>query len=630
MKIAVVGSGSTYTPELVSGLARARAARRRQELALHDIDEERREVVGGLARRMLARQGFEGELSSRTTSTARSTAPTSSSSRSASAARQAALRRDGAARVRLHRPGDDRRGRAREGASHRSGGARDRRARARARRRRRLDRRLHEPGRHRHARAARRRSPRGRPLQRRDRLPALTRGCSGSSPSGSSSTRSGLNHLTWVRAVGSTARRAPELLAEHGDDARRTGPPASAAARGARRRPVVLPPLLLRARRGARRAARRGAARRAVAEIERELLELYRDPALTEKPALLERRGGAFYSEAAIGLVASLVDRRRRRVHVVDVRNGETLAGLAPDDVVEVPARVERRRPGRSRSPRSRPSCSASIQHVAAYERLAAQAAVTGDRRSRARPCSRIRWSASTRSPPTRRPSARGGRAPSAVPEATRVRERERSRRRRRQLEDRPRAGRADGTLLALRRGPLSSPHHLGLDGCLDVLEDLLHGALGAGRAPRDGRGRRRRRRAPAGGRRLPERGARAPAGARERRGWAAATASATTRSRSCARAPSAAGASPSSAARGSTASASRRTAARALPGARRDHGRLGRRLRRRPGRALGGRPSEDGAGRRRPSSTRCRALRPRRRASSRRRSIGARSRTAA
>jgi N-acetylglucosamine kinase-like BadF-type ATPase len=33
---------------------------------------------------------------------------------------------------------------------------------------------------------------------------------------------------------------------------------------------------------------------------------------------------------------------------------------------------------------------------------------------------------------------------------------------------------RADGALLALARGPQTSPHHLGLDGCLRVLEDLL------------------------------------------------------------------------------------------------------------------------------------------------------------
>ena len=47
-----------------------------------------------------------------------------------------------------------------------------------------------------------------------------------------------------------------------------------------------------------------------VAEIERKLLEMYRDPNLVEKPALLEQRGGAFYSEAAIGLVGALARQR--------------------------------------------------------------------------------------------------------------------------------------------------------------------------------------------------------------------------------------------------------------------------------------------------------------------------------
>ena len=67
---------------------------------------------------------------------------------------------------------------------------------------------------------------------------------------------------------------------------------------------------------------------------------MYRDPALAEKPALLDRRGGAYYSEAAVGLVASLHS-GDGAVHVVDTRNGSTLAGLQPDDVVEVPARVD-------------------------------------------------------------------------------------------------------------------------------------------------------------------------------------------------------------------------------------------------------------------------------------------------
>ena len=108
--------------------------------------------------------------------------------------------------------------------------------------------------------------------------------------------------------------------------ARRAGGPAAAADRGARRDPVVLPPLLLRARRGARGAARRAfRARPTVARIERELLELYRDPQLAEKPALLEQRGGAFYSEAATALIASLAA-GTGDVQVVDVRNGGTIA----------------------------------------------------------------------------------------------------------------------------------------------------------------------------------------------------------------------------------------------------------------------------------------------------------------
>ena len=107
-----------------------------------------------------------------------------------------------------------------------------------------------------------------------------------------------------------------------------------------------------------------------VAEIERELLELYRDPTLDEKPALLEQRGGAFYSEAALGLVASLVT-GDGAVHEVDIRNNGTLAGLADDDVVEVPARVGA--DGAEPLPQAplAPELLGLVQHVAAYERLA-------------------------------------------------------------------------------------------------------------------------------------------------------------------------------------------------------------------------------------------------------------------
>jgi 6-phospho-beta-glucosidase len=105
---------------------------------------------------------------------------------------------------------------------------------------------------------------------------------------------------------------------------------------------------------------------------------MYRDPALAEKPALLEQRGGAFYSEAAVGLIRSLV-RGDGAVHEVDVRNRGILGGLADDDVVEVPARVTQNRIEPLEQAPLAPELLGLVQHVAAYERLTAEAAVTGD-----------------------------------------------------------------------------------------------------------------------------------------------------------------------------------------------------------------------------------------------------------
>ena len=58
MKLAVIGAGSTYTPELVSGLSALPV----DALTLHDIDAERLDVVGALAGRMLDRAQFRGSL----------------------------------------------------------------------------------------------------------------------------------------------------------------------------------------------------------------------------------------------------------------------------------------------------------------------------------------------------------------------------------------------------------------------------------------------------------------------------------------------------------------------------------------------------------------------------------------
>ena len=154
----------------------------------------------------------------------------------------------------------------------------------------------------------------------------------------------GLNHLTWIRAVRvDGVDRLPELLDEDGDAiAADVGVP-SAFVRSLRAIPsyylryyYLFETVLADQRRD-------GHATRAeeVAKIERELLAMYRDPTLDEKPALLANRGGAFYSEAAAQLIASL-EAGSGDVQVVNIRNDGALAGLPDDAVVEIPARIDR------------------------------------------------------------------------------------------------------------------------------------------------------------------------------------------------------------------------------------------------------------------------------------------------
>ena len=62
VKVAVIGGGSTYTPELVEGFLHHSDRLPVDELVLHDVDAQRLEVVGGLARRILTKQGWRGDL----------------------------------------------------------------------------------------------------------------------------------------------------------------------------------------------------------------------------------------------------------------------------------------------------------------------------------------------------------------------------------------------------------------------------------------------------------------------------------------------------------------------------------------------------------------------------------------
>lgn len=115
-------------------------------------------------------------------------------------------------------------------------------------------------------------------------------------------------------------------------------------------------------------------------EIERDLLKLYRDAELHEKPELLSKRGGALYSEAANSLVDSLVN-SKADMHVVNMKNRGALDFMAYDDVVEIPALV-----GRG-SMEPIPVKGFKNEHIIGlmrtlktYEKHAVQAALTGSR----------------------------------------------------------------------------------------------------------------------------------------------------------------------------------------------------------------------------------------------------------
>lgn len=178
-------------------------------------------------------------------------------------------------------------------------------------------------------------------MQCRHRLPAQIRRTAGRLPGQVELEHVGLNHLTWERAVRVAGEDVlPRLLAEHGDaladDLRMPRPLLD--------RLGVVPSYYLRyyyqhdtVVRELRSKPSRAAE---VAAIEQQLLGMYGDPALDEKPELLSRRGGAFYSEAAVALASSLL-RHTGDTQVVNTLNRGTLPFLPDDAVIEVPATVD-------------------------------------------------------------------------------------------------------------------------------------------------------------------------------------------------------------------------------------------------------------------------------------------------
>jgi 6-phospho-beta-glucosidase len=381
MKLAVVGGGSTYTPELVDGMARLRDALPLEELVLVDPDARRLELVGGVSRRIMARHGHPAKVSW--------TSDLDAGLDSAGAVvlqlrvgGQAARHRDETWPLDCGCVGQETTG---------AGGL------AKALRTVPVVLDIAE-------RARKLAAPDAWVVDFTNPVGIVTRalldaghravglcnvaigfqrrfaGHLGVEPSRVRLDHVGLNHLSWERAVYLDDENVlPRLLAEHAQEvADDIGLPAEFI-----RRLGVIPSYYLRYyyQHDNVVAANRGKPTRAevVADVERQLLDMYADPSLDTKPELLEKRGGAYYSEAAVQLISSLY-RDTRDVQVVNVRNEGTMPFLSDDSVIEVSATVGAE--GAKPLPVApvQPLFAGLIAHVTAYEELAVAAAVHGGR----------------------------------------------------------------------------------------------------------------------------------------------------------------------------------------------------------------------------------------------------------
>jgi 6-phospho-beta-glucosidase len=383
MKIAVVGGGSTYTPELVDGLGRLREVLPVDELVLVDPAVDRLELVGGLGRRILTRLGHPATL----TTTDDLDAGVDGADAVLLQLRvggQAARGQDETWPLECGCVGQETTG---------AGGL------AKALRTVPVVLDIAERVRkaNRDARIVDFTNPVG--IVTRALLTAGHRAvglCNvaigfqrrfaaqlGVAPEQVRLDHVGLNHLTWERRVlVDGVDRLPELIEKHGAEiAEDLELPAWLVEQLG-----VVPSYYLRyfyAHDQVVRELQESESRAArVAAIESELLEMYADPALDTKPELLMQRGGAYYSEAAVNLCASLLGTGAGDpVQVVNVRNGGTLPFLPDDAVVEVPAEVDHDGARPLPAEPLEPLYAGLVANVTAYEHLALDAALRGGRK---------------------------------------------------------------------------------------------------------------------------------------------------------------------------------------------------------------------------------------------------------
>ncbi|MFD5404017.1 6-phospho-beta-glucosidase [Streptomyces griseorubiginosus] len=384
MKLTVVGGGSTYTPELIDGFARLRDTLPVEELVLVDPAAERLELVGGLARRIFARQGHPGRI----TTTQDLDAGVDGADAVLLQLRvggQAARQQDETWPLECGCVGQETTG---------AGGL------AKALRT--------VPVVLDIAERVRRTNPDAWIIDFTNPVGIVTRAllqaghkavglCNvaigfqrkfarllGVSPADVHLDHVGLNHLTWetgVRLGGPEGEDVlSKLLSEHGE---------AIAADLRLPRPVlerlgVVPSYYLRYFYAhdevVRELGTKPSRAAEVAAMEQELLRMYGDPGLDEKPELLAKRGGAYYSEAAVDLAAGLLGGGGSPYQVVNTLNRGTLPFLSDDAVIEVRAAVGPKGTTPLPVPAVDPLFAGLMANVTAYEDLALTAALHGGR----------------------------------------------------------------------------------------------------------------------------------------------------------------------------------------------------------------------------------------------------------
>ncbi|WP_252244451.1 MULTISPECIES: 6-phospho-beta-glucosidase [unclassified Clostridium] len=117
-----------------------------------------------------------------------------------------------------------------------------------------------------------------------------------------------------------------------------------------------------------------------VKRVEKKLFELYKNENLDVKPTQLEKRGGAYYSDAAVSLISAIYN-DKKEIHTVNIKNNGIIKGIPNDAIIETNCLIDKR----GATPLALTGdleikILGLIQSVKAYETLAVESAITGDK----------------------------------------------------------------------------------------------------------------------------------------------------------------------------------------------------------------------------------------------------------